>query len=166
MIELRWRKRANTYSTRHATIALLLPLSLLVSCCGCGSDGVKLVPAAGVVTLDGNPMPGIQVTLDRPELGANENRAYVGVTDSAGRYSLRAAGEKKAGVPPSEYRVSLTTVASDPNSPPSKTESTSIFGGEPSPPPERVPRAYRGGKLKFTVPVQGTEIADFALTSK
>jgi len=166
MIELRWRKRANAYSTRHATIALLLPLSLLVSCCGCGSDGAKLVPVAGVVTLDGKPMPGIQVTFDQPELGANENRAYVGVTDSAGRYTLSAAGEKNAGVPPSEYRVSLTTVASDSNSPPPKTKSTSIFGGEPSPPPERVPPAYRGGKLKFTVPEQGTEMADFALISK
>lgn len=153
--------------TNRTKAAISLALSSLVWCSGCGAGGGDRVPVAGVVTLDGKPMPGIQVTLDRPELSANENKAYFGVTDASGRYTLRAAGEKKDGIPPAEYRVSLSTVAADPASPAPPPKQTTIFFPEaPPPPPERVPPAYLGGKLKFTVPAGGTDKADFALTSK
>ena len=113
-------------------------------------------------------MPGIQVTFDRPELSANDNRAYTGVTDAAGHYMVRGAAESRSGAPPAQYRVSLTTVAPDPNSPaPQPSKPTTIFVPEaPPPPPERVPPAYRDGKLQFTVPNDGTDQADFKLKSK
>jgi hypothetical protein len=34
------------------------------------------------------------------------------------------------------------------------------------PPPERIPRGYRGGKLTFTLPEGGTDQANFELKSK
>lgn len=112
-------------------------------------------------------MFGIQVTFDRPDLDANANKAYFGVTDAAGRYSLHGVGESRPGVPPAKYRVSLSTVAPDPKAPAPALKPTTIFIPEsPPPPPERVPAEYRNGKLDFTVTNDGTDKADFALKSK
>jgi hypothetical protein len=140
----------------------------LGTCVGCGGGG-ELVPVEGAVTLDGRPMAGIQVVYDQPELGANANQGYGGKTDEQGRYVLLPILGKGTGAPPGKYRVSLSTPA-DPlaiATPQAGAGQTTIFFPEaPPPPPERVPPAYRGGVLSFTVPAEGTGEADFHLKSK
>jgi hypothetical protein len=133
----------------------LLFLAAFLSCGGCGGQEGDLVTVEGIVTLDGQPMSGVQVVFDQPELGPNKNIGYAGRTDEQGRYALRPLGSDGAGAPPGAYRVSLTTVET---MDPSRDDSPMT--------PERIPPAYRGGKLTFTVTEDGTDQANFDLKSK
>jgi hypothetical protein len=105
---------------------------------------------------------------DQPELSANENKGYTGRTDDNGRFVLAPALEEGNGVPPGTYRVSLSTAydPSAPAPPPRPGQSTLFYPESAPPPPERVPPAYRGGKLSFTVPEDGTDQANFELKSR
>jgi hypothetical protein len=147
---------------------VLFPLFLapLFCCPGCGSSQV----VEGAITLDGQPLSGVQVTFDQPELGPRDNKGYVARTDDQGKYKLSPAFAQGSEVPPGTYRVSLTTAVFDPSTPapaPRPTSGNAPFHPEsPPPPPERIPPAYRGGKLTFTVPEGGTDKADFPLKSK
>jgi hypothetical protein len=147
---------------------VVVALSALLCSTGCGkSDG--LVDVSGVVTLDGQPMSGVHVLFDQPELGPRENKGYVGRTDATGRYTLSPALEEASGVAPGTYRVSLTTSVTDPSAPapkPPPGKPVLFYPEEAPPPPERVPRAYRGGKLSFTVTEEGTDQANFDLKSR
>lgn len=58
---------------------------------------------SGVVTLDGSPLPRATVTFAR-----EQGRMSVGVTDDAGRYTLRYTPEA-AGAEPGRHTVSITT---------------------------------------------------------
>ncbi|HEX2476385.1 MAG TPA: carboxypeptidase-like regulatory domain-containing protein [Lacipirellulaceae bacterium] len=144
-------------------------LSFIPCYAGCGAGGDR-VAVEGIITLDGQPMPGVYVTFDQPELSPNENIGYVGRTDAEGRYSLRPMIGDGSGAPPGKYRVSLTTAVLDATQPapapsPQRTTATPFYP-EPQPPPEKIPRAYRGGKLTFEVPADGTEEANFELKSR
>jgi hypothetical protein len=151
----------------HPKTKLLFVFSAwFCSFAGCGGrSGVE-----GKITLDGQPLPGVQILFDQPELSVRENKGYVGRTDSEGEYQLSPAFDQGTEVPPGTYRVSLTTSIFDPSAPvlPPKSgaSSTPFYPESPPPPPERIPPAYRGGKLTFTVPEGGTDQANFELKSK
>jgi hypothetical protein len=121
---------------------------------GCAGEASGLVPVEGTVTLDGHPLPRVQVMFDQPELSPNENKPYAGKTDDEGRYSLRSLMDNRAGAPPGHYRVSLTTAVAEPP-----------YREDAPLPPERVPYQYRQGKLGYSVPEAGTKEANFNLTS-
>jgi hypothetical protein len=147
---------------------LVIPtaLAVLLFCTGCGS-GEGRVPVSGVITLDGQPLSGVHVLFDQPELSPNENIGYRGVTDEQGRYELQPVMREGSGVPPGQFRVSLTTAVADPSAPAvTRRTSSAFYSDEPPMPPERIPPAYRGGKLTFEVPEEGTEAANFDLKSK
>jgi hypothetical protein len=133
---------------------------------GCGGTG----GVQGTITLDGQPMSGVQVLFDRPELGPRENKGYVGRTNDEGKFVLSPAFAQGTEVPPGEYRVSLSTAVFDPSvpvtAPPVGSSGTPFYPEAPPQPPERIPPAYRGGKLTFTVPEGGTDQANFDLKSK
>ncbi|HJQ80286.1 MAG TPA: carboxypeptidase-like regulatory domain-containing protein [Lacipirellulaceae bacterium] len=140
-------------------------LGIFTSCAGCGSDGG--VDVSGVVTLDGQPLPGVHITFDQPELSPNENIGYVGRTDAEGRYTLRPILGEGSGVPPGKYRVSLTTAVADPSAPPPPPPAgrrATIYDESPKPPPEKIPPKHR--VQEFAVPADGTEEANFAITTK
>jgi hypothetical protein len=84
----------------------LLPLA------GCG--GLRLVPVAGKVTLDGKPMKGGSVSFNPDSSKGNDARVMcVGRIDSEGRYELTTTGVKGSetgkGAPLGWYRVTLIT---------------------------------------------------------
>src|SRR5436305_14453351 len=88
-------------------ISVVCVLSVLLSAYGCGSSGhnlPKTVPATGVVTLDGKPVDGAQVVLVP---AGQEITGASGVTDSSGRFSLRAYPEKDGAIP-GEYKVQVS----------------------------------------------------------
>jgi hypothetical protein len=146
--------------------AIPIALVVLPFCTGCG-PGEGRVPVSGVVTLDGQPLSGVHVMFDQPELSPNENIGYRGITDESGRYELRPAIADDAGAPPGKYRVSLTTAVADPTAPVvTRRTGSGFYSDEPPVPPERIPPAYRGGKLTFEVPADGTEEANFELKSR
>lgn len=67
---------------------------------GCGG---RLVPVAGTVTLDGEPVAGAKVTF----IPAGSGIPATGSTDAAGRYELRI-GTGRTGVPRGRYGVTVS----------------------------------------------------------
>ena len=126
--------------------------AVIASLAGCGSAG--FVPVEGVVTLDGRPLVGATVALERTE-GPPEKRLFAGETDAEGRYVIRPFEKSGIGAPPGEYRVMITSVKASPGA-----DEMTVFPKEP------VPEEYRNGSRTITVPEDGTKEADFAIQSR
>lgn len=79
-------------------------LTVLICLVGCSGDG--LVPVKGVVTVDGKPMPGLEVNFE--PTGDTEGRTTAtGYTQKDGSYALAYPGYKK-GTPQGEYVVRIS----------------------------------------------------------
>lgn len=84
-----------------------------ISSAGCNSGqppAVKTDMVEGVVTLDGQPVPGATVTFLPVQDGAGASAT--GMTDASGKYTLTAVGagigaQAGAGTLPGEYRVGV-----------------------------------------------------------
>jgi hypothetical protein len=153
---------------RLPSIAAFITAAVL-SAIGCGKSAgpvVKTEKVEGVVTLDGQPVPGATVTFV-PVVGSSGASA-TGTTDSEGKYELTAVGagsgaQPGAGTLPGEYnvgvrKVSVPEVQSE--------EQKAGLGSENAGPPSNgqrpqdaqlthiVPQAYNDPQksgLKFTV---------------
>ena len=148
------RRRAGRDSMciRRQPLPTLGIIMILVCCAGC--PRVKSgVPVEGNVTLDGQPLPNVQVLFDQPE--TRRSKGYIGKTDEQGHYALKPLGEAAFGAAPGKYRVSLTTAYVE------------AGAREDAPvPPERIPAKFGNGKLAFDVPENGTKEANFNLKSR
>src|SRR5262245_44763471 len=110
----------------HAASALGLLLAVL---CGCGAadSGPPLVPAEGVVLLDGKPLSGADVMFE--PRGSTKGQAVFGRTDAAGKFVLRTPDGKRTGAAVGEYHVVVNKLirpdgsdfVPDPNSGPMDT---------------------------------------------
>ena len=139
-------------SSNQALLQKLVVAGVLAFAVGCGATKND-VPVEGVVTLDGQPMPNVQVLFDQPQTkGGN---AFLGKTDEQGKYILKTVGDKGPGLTPGAYRVSLSTAFLESGA----RDDTPL-------PPEKIPAKYRDGKLKFDVPAGGTNAANFELKSR
>ena len=136
---------------RRALVALS-GLFLVVALVGCG--GKQVVPVTGVVTLDGEPLADADITFDAI---AGGGLIYVAKTDAEGRFSLKAFDSVATGAVAGDYRVSISTAKAVS---PTGVAEDMVFTSE------RVPAEYRNGRLRFVVPEQGTNNADFELTSQ
>lgn len=144
-----------------------LPLLLALVCPGCSGTAsddslpdfntVKVVPAGGVVTLDGKPLPKA-VVIFMPKSGPPPQ----GETDENGRYKLNYGRD---GAPPGEYTVAVSYMVNAEGKP--QGLSSSLM-----PPPgmetarQRLPREYSDpgrSKLRATVPPEGSQSLDFDL---
>lgn len=127
-------------------------LCLFVSCVltGCGTPTMQV---EGTITLDGEPLPGVQVLFDRPEDGSAPS--FAGRTDPSGHFVLRNIGGEIKSDASGTYRVSLTTAVATRDA----TEHTPL-------PKERIPQHYLDGSLTFDLPPSGTTEAHFELTSR
>lgn len=110
-------------------------------------------PIEGAITLDGNPLPGVQILFDQPN--ATDGKSFAGRTDDDGRFVLSPVGSDEVSGVEGKYRVSLTTAVADREA----TEHTPL-------PKELIPKRYRNGALDFEVPTGGTSEADFELTTR
>jgi hypothetical protein len=136
---------------QHRIIAAAL-LSLALAGCG----GPDVAPVSGRITLNGQPLAGAHVTFQPVSPGPNvrpEVAGSVGRTDAAGQYSLRLVEPDRAGALVGEHRVTISTA-----------EATDSDGAVPK--GERVPKSWRDGSQRFTVPAGGTSAANFELKSK
>ncbi|TWT30617.1 carboxypeptidase-like regulatory domain-containing protein [Blastopirellula retiformator] len=70
---------------------------------GCGAKGPKLAPLEGLVTNNGTPMAGMNVTFSPQKDGA----ASWGITDADGKFSLNYI-DGRQGVLPGEHLVSIS----------------------------------------------------------
>lgn len=143
-------------SLRSSGAAVCIAAVLLT---GCGESKYLIVPVAGVVTLNGEPLP--EASLVFSPQGSPEN-PYPGprstaTTDVEGRFRLHTV-EGSDGAVVGRHHVSLTTGKSrvDPENPLRILPSV----------PERVPMAYRmGGRLDTDVPEAGLPDLRFELQS-
>jgi hypothetical protein len=144
---------------KHSAVCcFLICFSAALGCSSAGSKLPKTVPASGVVTLDGKPVDGAQVVL--VPAGEGTTGAF-GVTNSSGRFELRAYAEKPGAIP-GEYKAQV-----------SKTIEVklkgSVDGGDAVRFDYAVPGKYTGAKtsgLTVTIPDSGNRDINLALTSK
>jgi hypothetical protein len=125
----------------------------VICAAGCNGAQSRLVPVEGRVTLDGQPMAGVQVFFDQPQEATG--KSFIGKTNDQGRFALRPLGEEAVGGQGGAFRVTLTTSVAEVGAP-----------DEAPLPPERIPPAYRNGKLQYEVPPAGTHEANFDLKGR
>ena len=138
------------------------PVALAIGVCylaalGCESKPYGLAPVSGIVTLDGQPVSGVRVTFQPGGREAeNPGPGSSAFTDVSGRYELKTVRDDPGAVPgPHTVRI-LNPV-------PQKAGSDDGAG---PPPKEIIPRHYEDGGLTFDVPPEGTDAANFELSSK
>ncbi|MBN2295291.1 MAG: hypothetical protein JXM70_22865 [Pirellulales bacterium] len=132
---------------------------ILLILAGCGGDSYQLAPVSGQVRLDGQPLGECQVRFQ--PLAISENKVNPGpgsfaVTDEQGRFTLKAINPTRPGAVVGKHRVWLNT--SKPAGP-MESESGRMT-------PEKVPAKYRNGQIEFDVLPEGTDQANFDLSSK
>jgi len=78
--------------------------ALAVLCGGCNKNTFGVVDVTGKITVDGQPVEGISVSMSPADAAANPSqRAAAGVTKEDGTFRVVTPGAKVAGVMPGEY---------------------------------------------------------------
>jgi hypothetical protein len=128
--------------------------------CGSNSKPYETAPVSGRITLDGAPLAGASVIFYpiQASTGSSAPEAY-GKTDADGRYAL-ATVFKDPGAVIGLNLVNVSTLELEASADPGLPGNVVT--------PERVPARYSAGEeaLKFDVPAQGSQSADFDLSSK
>jgi hypothetical protein len=139
-------------TTAHLAIASCAVLS------GCNSQGYDLAQISGVVTLDGNPIPGTLVNFQPVgKDGRTPGPGSTGRCDETGRYVLQTIRDEPGAVV-GAHRVRIYSFS--PESPVSRDSDAGL-------PKEQFPNRYNyASELTFDVESGGTEAADFRLTAK
>ena len=131
---------------------ILLSLLLLAGC-NPSASSKPLAAVSGRITLDGQPLPNARVGFQPQGFGdrMNAGPGSYGKTDAEGHYTLITVSGKPGAVP-GMHRVAITTY---------KEDSSGEVVRE-----EQVPERYFDkDRIAFEVPTQGTEVANFDLTS-
>jgi hypothetical protein len=149
-------------------ICSLIGALSLVLAGGCQpvSKGPPLVPAEGIVTLDGKPLAGANVML-QPQGETRGDKAFYGKTDESGKFVAASADGKQKGAAVGTYKVVINKLVKpdgsdfipDPNSGP---EDTGGFR-------KLLPDAYSDEAksiLTADVPDGGAKTLEFKLSSK
>ena len=148
-------------------LATLLMLVIAASVTGCSSapPGPPLVPAEGVVLLDGKPLSGADLVF-QPQ-GETKGQAGYGRTDAAGKFALTTPDMKHKGVAVGSYRITINKLVKPDGSdfvPDPKSGPEDTGGFKPLLPP-----AYSDmdkTRLSIEIPPGGKKDAEFKLNSK
>ena len=143
---------------------LLVALAVFASA-GCGSGSYKISTVSGRVTLDGKPLAKASVTFVPMATQGNDSPGPTaqGKTDADGRYTL-AVDPGRPGAVVGKCRIYITTIVPEAMG---KTDPDRDAGGTPKFVRDRVPEKYNlRTELTFDVPPEGTDKANFDLTSK
>lgn len=151
----------NRMRTASTHVPLTLTLAAGLVCIGCGKSGpYELAPVAGVVTLDGKPVPYTRIVFvpKGSEGKINPGPGSTALCDDMGHFELNTVrGESGAVVGPHAVQVSAT-------GPPKAPSSSDTDSGPP--PKEWFPPQFNSNStLTFDVPAEGTTAANFELTS-
>jgi hypothetical protein len=138
-------------------VPFLLPILALSA--GCGGSGTAHV--SGVIKLNGQPLKGAHVSfapIATDGINAPGPSSY-GKTDANGRYTLRLSNPDQEGAVVGKHRVVITTLEEE-QPMPGREDVTSKPREEP------IPKRYNTKTtLTFEVPPEGTDSANFDLTS-
>jgi hypothetical protein len=136
----------------------LIPIVLILLAAGCGGGAHRIAPVSGKITLDGKPLNNASVLFG--PIGSADNKepgpSAVGKTDAEGRFSLMAVdGSMTPGAVVGKNKVVITAGANDDPNDPKRTFH------------KQLPAKYnRNSTLVFDVPAEGTDAANFELSSK
>ena len=135
---------------------LLALVALCLSGCG-SSEDYSLVPVSGTITLDGQPLAGASISFQRECGDATVGPGSAAVTDASGKYELKTAeADSRSGAVVGMHVVRITGVQ----------EQRDASDDTPRPmAKDPVPPRYRDPGLTFDVPADGTDQANFDLTS-
>jgi hypothetical protein len=140
-----------------ASIQVCLAVVVCTVLSGCNSKAYDLAPISGVVTLDGNPIPGTLVNFQPvAKDGTTPGPGSTGRCDESGRYVLSTIRDEPGAVLGNQ-RVRIYSYS------PESPVSQDTGAGQPR---EKFPDRYNyGSELIFEVKPGGTEAADFKLTT-
>jgi hypothetical protein len=129
---------------------------LVLFVAGCGKNPHRVAPVSGKVTRGGAPLANATVVfLPETKPGAMPSPTSRGETDRQGRYTLTTTQDKPGAVV-GAHKVRISTLKSKGGS---ETEGGGVLARE------TIPEEYNARTtLTFTVPEEGTDEADFALT--
>ncbi len=149
-------------SSKLASFYLLSLLALSLFCAGCGNNN-GLMPVAGVITLEGNPLPGAVVCFQPIEGG----RPSIGTTDENGSYELTYI-ETGDGALLGSHQVTVTALAKNKSTPPLDEKATMLaeLTGKSSKINWLAPKRYSNLKnsgLSFVVKQGEKNVANFDL---
>jgi hypothetical protein len=131
---------------------------LLLLLTGCGGPKYQTAPVSGRVTLDGRPMANAHVSFQPTAQGnPNPGPGSFGVTDADGHFRLQTIQPRQDGAVVGSHVVRI--VPYRPNE--GLKDDDTVRPRDPSLPPQA-----DDGSLRFAVSPDGTDRADFALTSK
>ncbi len=124
--------------------------------CGGGED-FRVAPVSGKITMDGKPLANVSINF-QPE-GTDQKltgSGSYGKTDEEGRYTLAVTTTGDPGAVVGRHSVSITTPE------PEEAEADDAFVFH-----DPIPARYNyATTLSFEVPADGSEEADFKLTSE
>jgi hypothetical protein len=143
--------------SRRLVIWVAVPIAVSVSG-GCSDSELPIAPISGKVTLDGQPLADAVVRFQPLRTGdsINVGPPSTGRTDADGVYRLKVVARRGNGAVVGKHRVTISTLREEENE---KGKTRIVIQ-------ERVPVQYnRSTTLMFEVPAEGTNKADFLLTS-
>ena len=126
--------------------------------CGCGGREYKVVPVSGRVTLDGLALTELHVDFQPLTIvggDRNPGPSSYGKTDAEGRFTLQMVRTNEPGAVAGKHVVRLTLASSQSDGALQESDVAETL----------LPDECRDGTLKFDVPPEGTDQADFVLTS-
>lgn len=141
---------------------VLVVTAASTGCGGASGPKHKLAPVAGTITLNGKPLANAQISF-QPTAPASATEALpgsYGTTDANGQYTLQLVTADKAviGAVIGSHRVAITVA--------NEGGGGADAGPAARPKPNPVPARYNSqSELKFDVPAEGTDKADFPLKS-
>ena len=144
---------------------MLLGCGLSISVLGCGGGGPKpekLVPASGIVKLNGRPTPGVRLSF-RPI----ENTKAVGgcwaITDNDGKFKVIHFSSKE-GIPPGKYEVLFSRRVKPDGSPLGDNESPTMVESRESISAMYNDPSRAGMHNRIEVPEKGVTDLDFTVS--
>jgi len=140
---------------------IALAAAAIATVIGCGKGSRSLAQVNGVVTLDGKPLSGGSVVFQpvAPPGSVIAGKGSAAFCDAAGRYHLETI-DGRAGAVIGEHRVRIY-------GPKQKAATPANIDGVTTASAELVPQKYNfNTTLTFTVPNDGTDAANFTLTTK
>jgi hypothetical protein len=147
-------------------VVLCASVAVILSA-GCGS-GPKYVPVSGIITLDGKPYGEAVISFQPVATDKNPNpgRGSSAETEKDGKFVLKT-DEGKVGAVPGKHKVRIMTRGADllaAYDPTKGTPDGIVTAPTPRGKPDPIPNEWRD--KDFEVPPEGTDKANFEITSK
>lgn len=124
----------HSFSMRPVLYVALLTASWQFSGCNRG-DGLERAPITGLLTVQGQPLPGALVQFIPSE--GTPGQGAIGISDEQGKFTVISSRQQDEGVPPGEYSVRVSRLMNPDGSfvPPHAPEADFPDSRESIPPP-------------------------------